>query len=84
MHYKKYFTKKTYYAYGLLGVLLAFFIGVCISTYTNPIPGKHNREQINTSKNIVNDVTELNPIQTKGILVPHSEKEIQEAVKKPL
>ncbi len=68
-----------------LWLLLAFVVGsfvlVVASTRQDPLLGKKERERQNTSKNIVNDVTELNPIQTKGILVPHTNEEIVEAVK---
>ncbi len=62
-------------------VAIVAFIWVVIVTYGNPIPHKLEREHANTSENIVNDVTELNPIQVLGIVVPHTEEEIIEAVK---
>jgi hypothetical protein len=57
------------------------FLAVALQTHKNPIPDKLDREKANTQKNIVNDVTELNPIQTQGILVPHTVEEIQTAVR---
>lgn len=72
----------------LLGGVLSIFVLIGITflvlrfkTYDDPIPGKLSREQVNTSKNIVNDVTELNPIQTKGIVVAHTKEDIINAVK---
>ena len=54
---------------------------VVFSTKGEPISAKIEREKNETSQNIVNDVTELNPIQTQGIIVPHSTQEIADAVK---
>lgn len=65
----------------LLLVLFGALAWVAFDTRSNPIPGKLAREEVNTRKNIVNDVTELNPIQTQGIIVPHTIEEIVEAVK---
>ncbi len=62
-------------------LVVVLFISVIALTYGNPIPDKLEREHTNTSKNIVNDVTELNPVETMGIIVPHTEEEIVEAVK---
>ncbi len=62
-------------------VTVLLFVWIVIGTYGNPIPEKLEREQANTSKNVVNDVTELNPVETLGIIVPHTEEEIVEAVK---
>ncbi len=80
---RKHISKKTffYFVLGILTVFLVSFAYAVISTHTNPLPDKQEREATNTSKNIVNDVTELNPIQVLGIIVPHSEEEIVEAVK---
>ncbi len=70
-----------YVFYFLFSVVAIAFVAICITTYQDPVPSKIEREKINTTKNIVNDVTELNPIQTKGILVAHSLEEIIEAVR---
>ncbi len=46
--------------------------------------GKEDRirkEELEKSRNIVNDVTGLNPVQTLGVIVPHTTEEIQEAVR---
>lgn len=61
-------------------VILAFICAVVV-TKGDPIADKLEREKANTEKNIVNDVTELNPVQVLGIIVPHTEQEIVEAVK---
>ncbi|MFT7644992.1 MAG: FAD/FMN-containing dehydrogenase [Candidatus Paceibacteria bacterium] len=63
------------------GFVILSFAYTAISTYSNPLPDKLERELENTSKNIINDVTELNPIQVLGIIAPHTEEEIVEAVK---
>jgi FAD/FMN-containing dehydrogenase len=57
------------------------FISVTLLTRGDPIPEKIARENANTAKLVVTDVTELYPVQTKGIVVPHSTEEIVEAVK---
>jgi FAD/FMN-containing dehydrogenase len=59
----------------VVGLLL-----VALYTRTNPLAAKLSREQANTAKHIVNDVTELNPIQTQGIIVPLTNEDIIEAV----
>jgi FAD/FMN-containing dehydrogenase len=66
---------------GLLFCILIAFVSVIVITHGNPIPAKLEREKANTAKNIVNDVTEINPVQTLGIIVPHETSEIQEAVR---
>lgn len=81
--FKKYYTS-TFWLYCVLVVVLGVGVSfgiVIVQTYGNPIPAKISRENKNTKVNIVNDVTELNPIQTLGIIVPHTEQDIQSAVK---
>jgi FAD/FMN-containing dehydrogenase len=65
----------------ILGLIVGGFLVASIYTYENPIPKKLDRENANTSEKIVNDVTELNPVPVLGIVVPHTEEEIIEAVK---
>lgn len=62
-------------------VILSSFVFIVVANKDDPISSKIKREEHNTSKNIVNDVTELNPIQVQGIVVPHTREEIIEAVK---
>jgi FAD/FMN-containing dehydrogenase len=64
----------------VIGVLIAFG-NVVLSTRGNPLSDKLAREHIRTEHTIVNDVTEINPIQTQGIIVPHSNNDIIQAVK---
>jgi FAD/FMN-containing dehydrogenase len=64
-----------------LAVIVFFFVATILFSYGNPIEKKIEREQANTSQNIVNDVTELNPVKVVGIIVPHTEAEIAEVVK---
>lgn len=75
--------KKMYLcAFGtLVAVLVIAFISRVFLTRGDPILDKLTREKANTSKLVVADVTELYPVQTKGIIVPHSIEEIVEAVK---
>ncbi len=86
-HLKKIHFSKLFSLKGLLAlicllffVVIASFVWVLISVYTNPLPGKVSREAQNTSKNIVTDVTELYPVAVKGIIVPHTTEEIVNAV----
>lgn len=69
-----------YLSFIALLIIVSFTVTV-VETLGNPLSTKLDREHDNTIKNIVNDVTELNPIQTEGIIVPHTTEEIQEAVK---
>ena len=62
-------------------VVVIALIYALITTHGDPIPDKRAREEANTAKKIVNDVTELNPVQVVDILVPHTEREISDAVK---
>lgn len=64
----------------LVGIILSF-VFVVATTKGNPVPSKLERERSNTVKNIVTDVTELYPVQVKGIIVPHTTEEIVQAVK---
>lgn len=73
--------EKIYLAFSIIAVVIVSFVVVVVQTKGNPIPDKLEREKHNTAKNIVNDVTEINPIQTKGIIVPHITEEIVKAVK---
>lgn len=78
------FIRAKHFAIGFalfLLVLLSALAWVALDVRSNPIPGKIAREEANTQKNIVNDVTELNPVQTRGIIVPHTVEEIAEAVR---
>lgn len=77
-------TKKIYFLWA--GALLVFFVlfsfgYVVLNARGNPIPTKIERERANTAKNIVNDVTEINPIKVAGIIVLHTTEEISKAVK---
>ena len=65
----------------LIGSAVLGCVYLVVVTSGEPISAKLQREQNNTKQNIVNDVTELNPVQTQGIIVPHSAQEIAEAVK---
>ncbi len=69
----------------VIRTVLVIFLGIiaiqAIYTWENPIPNKLEREALNTKNGIVNDVTELNPIQVLGLVVPHSIEEIVAAVK---
>ncbi len=65
----------------LIAISVLAFISVTLLTRGDPIPDKLAREKTNTAKLVVTDVTELYPVQTKGIIVPHSTEEIVEAVK---
>ncbi len=81
--YKKYVNKKNvkklFFAV-LMGIVFAYIV-MALATYTNPMPDKALREKENTKNNIVADVTELYPIQTKGIVVVHTQEEIIDAIK---
>ncbi|MEK7641360.1 MAG: FAD-dependent oxidoreductase [Patescibacteria group bacterium] len=68
-------------ALSLLALFLVCIAFVAIWVKNDPIPGKMAREQENTKNNIVNDVTEINPIKVVGIVVPHSIEDIQKAVR---
>lgn len=65
----------------LIATAIFFFVVALIFSYGNPIEKKLEREQANTAQNIVNDVTEINPVKVVGIIAPHTEEEIAEAVK---
>ncbi|MDO8572753.1 MAG: FAD-binding protein [bacterium] len=82
-HIKNIFKRK-YFFRGLVVLLLLIVLGftyVVFITRENPIPNKLERERMNTAKNIVNDVTEINPVKVIGIIVPHTTEEIAQAVK---
>lgn len=70
-----------YLVAGLALLIVLSLIIAIVCTRGNPMPAKLDREKANTAKNIVNDVTELNPIQTLGIITPHTVEEIQDAVR---
>lgn len=84
LHHLRELIRAKHFAIGFglfLLVLFGSLAWVAFDVRPNPIPKKLAREEANTQKNIVNDVTELNPIQTQGIIVPHTIEEIAEAVK---
>lgn len=63
-------------------VLLLVWFAVWVSTfYFDYGATKLSHENQDNSKNVVTDVTGLYPVETKGIIVPHTTQEIQEAVK---
>ncbi len=81
--FRQYLSKRTAFittALLLVGAVLACGM-VIITTKGEPMTAKLAREKNNTAQNIVNDVTELNPIHTQGIIVPHTTEEIAAAVK---
>ncbi len=82
VHFLKPFSVKGLLVLTSLCILfvVASFVWVLFSVYTNPLPGKLHREVQNTSKNIVADVTELYPVTVKGIIVPHTTDDIVNAV----
>lgn len=67
--------------------LFVFFaLVICIvyvawQTSGNPLEQKNIRQDQETQRNIVNDVTELNPIQVVDIVVPTTTEEIAQYVK---
>lgn len=65
----------------LVALVTVSFVVVTLTTKGDPILTKLEREKINTTKNIVTEVTELYPVQVKGIIVPHTTDEIVKAVK---
>ncbi len=65
----------------LLFVLVAGGVSLGVYTHSDPILKKLEREKQNTERNIVNDVTEINPVQVEGIVVPHTADEIVAQVK---
>ncbi|MCW1888168.1 MAG: FAD-binding oxidoreductase [Candidatus Moranbacteria bacterium] len=67
---------------GFLCLLVGGFVFLAITTKGDPVLRKLEREQKNTEQKIVNDVTELNPLGVLDIVVPHSEEEIVDAVKR--
>ncbi len=76
---KNLFLKILLFAVLIVGVSFAVTLAI---TKGNPIPDKLQREQSNTARKVVNDVTEINPVTVIDILVPHTESEIVEAVKR--
>lgn len=63
-------------------LLFAVALGVlALQTKGDPMPEKLDRERANTAQNVVNDVTELNPIPVSGIVVVHTLDDIIEAVR---
>jgi FAD/FMN-containing dehydrogenase len=71
----------------ILFLCALIFLGVCFGyiswrTSGNPLEQKNARQEEETWKNIVNDVTELNPIQVIDIVAPKTMEEIAEYVKK--
>ena len=83
LFYKKYVNKRNVKKlfFVILIVIIFAYIVMALITYTNPMPNKVLREKENTKNNIVADVTELYKIQTKGILVVHTQDEIVNAVR---
>ena len=61
---------------GVLGLIVVAFAILTISTHRNPMLDKAEREKENTAKKIVNDVTEINPVQVVDIVAPHTIEEI--------
>jgi len=51
---------------------------MAIFSFPNPLPSKLQREKENTQNAIVNDVTEINAVKTRGIVVPHTIEEISD------
>lgn len=75
-------TRLTLKILGALIFVIAIGVGIqFLYTKNDPRADKLAREQANTGKNIVNDVTELNPVQVQGIVVPHTIDDIVKAVK---
>lgn len=80
----KSFLKAKYFFRGIIvlfSIIALSFAYVVFITRENPIPNKLEREKMNTAQNIVNDVTEINPVKVVGIIVPRTTEEIAEAVK---
>ncbi|MHB8652117.1 MAG: FAD-binding oxidoreductase [Minisyncoccota bacterium] len=77
------FKRKYFFWTAILFLLLVVsaFLYAVITTRGNPIPQKLERERMNTAHNIVNDVTEINPVNVVDIVVPHTTEEIVQAVK---
>lgn len=72
----------------LIYIIRLCIFSVCLSlawiayyTHDNPIAAKLAREMKNTKNNIVNDVTELNPVKVAAIVRPHSIEDVVAAVK---
>ena len=81
---KRYLINKKSIKFFFYSFLLAFLLTVIFQSFytkNDPRHAKLERENINTKNNIVNEVTELHPVKVLGIIIPHTEEEIVEAVK---
>lgn len=65
----------------VFAIALVLIAHLAFSTKRNPIVAKLDRENQNTKNLVVNDVTELNPVRVRGIIVPHTVEDIASAVK---